>query len=116
MTYCRDVELTEKLDYSSAVALIGFSLILSIMRAFSVRDEAARVMVAAPLAAFVTTHILYLNFYKLDYGTLFSESLLLFMIGIMFMFLHYHHPTIYLNILLNYRCLDISDICVKNLR
>lgn len=66
--HSRDVELTEKLDYSSAVALIGFSLILSILRAFNVRDEAARVMVAAPLAAFVTTHILYLNFYKLDYG------------------------------------------------
>lgn len=25
-------------------------------------------MVAAPLLAFVTTHILYLNFYTLDYG------------------------------------------------
>lgn len=73
-TYCRDVELTEKLDYSSAVALIGFSLIVSILRAFNVRDEAARVMVAAPLIAFVTTHILYLNFYKLDYGTYFSEN------------------------------------------
>ncbi|XP_023914971.2 uncharacterized protein LOC112026513 [Quercus suber] len=66
--HSRDVELTEKLDYSSAVALLGFSLILSILRAFNVRDEAARVMVAAPLIAFVTTHILYLNFYKLDYG------------------------------------------------
>ena len=67
------MELTEKLDYSSAVALLGFSLILSILRAFDVRDEAARVMVAAPLIAFVTTHILYLNFYKLDYGKVFSK-------------------------------------------
>ncbi|KAK4777284.1 hypothetical protein SAY87_017471 [Trapa incisa] len=66
--HSRDVELTEKLDYSSAVALLGFSLILALMRAFNVRDEAARVMVSAPLIAFVTTHILYLNFYKLDYG------------------------------------------------
>ncbi|XP_015878073.1 uncharacterized protein LOC107414465 isoform X2 [Ziziphus jujuba] len=66
--HSRDVELTEKLDYSSAVALLGFTLILAILRAFNVRDEAARVMVAAPLIAFVTTHILYLNFYKLDYG------------------------------------------------
>lgn len=65
---CRDVELTEKLDYSSAVALLGFSLIVAILRVFNVRDEAARVMVAAPLIAFVTTHILYLNFYQLDYG------------------------------------------------
>uniref|UniRef100_A0A5B7B235 Post-GPI attachment to proteins factor 3 n=1 Tax=Davidia involucrata TaxID=16924 RepID=A0A5B7B235_DAVIN len=66
--HSRDVDLTEKLDYSSAVALLGFSLILAILRAFNVRDEAARVMVAAPLIAFVTTHILYLNFYQLDYG------------------------------------------------
>lgn len=66
--FIRDVDLTEKLDYSSAVALLGFSLILAILRTFNVRDEAARVMVAAPLIAFVTTHILYLNLYKLDYG------------------------------------------------
>lgn len=68
----RDVDLTEKLDYSSAVALLGYSLILAIIRAFNVRVEAARVMVAAPLIAFVTTHILYLNFYQLDYGKLLS--------------------------------------------
>lgn len=66
--YCRDVDITEKLDYSSAIALLGFSLILAILRAFNVRVEAARVMVAAPLLAFVTTHILYLNFYQFDYG------------------------------------------------
>lgn len=65
---CRDVDITEKLDYSSAIALLGFSLILAIIRVFSVRTEAARVMVAAPLLAFVTTHILYLNFYQFDYG------------------------------------------------
>ncbi|GFY83348.1 Per1-like family protein [Actinidia rufa] len=66
--HSRDVDLTEKLYYSSAMALIGFSLILAILRAVNVRDEAARVMVAAPLIAFATTHILYLNFYQLDYG------------------------------------------------
>ncbi|KAJ4705837.1 Post-GPI attachment to proteins factor 3 [Melia azedarach] len=66
--HSRDVDLTEKLDYSSAVALLGYSLILAILRTLNVRDEAARVMVAAPLLAFVITHILYLNFYKLDYG------------------------------------------------
>ncbi|XP_059667026.1 uncharacterized protein LOC132312615 isoform X2 [Cornus florida] len=65
--HSRNVGLTERLDYSSAVALLGFSLILAILRAFNVRDEASRVMVSAPLVAFVTTHILYLNFYKLDY-------------------------------------------------
>ncbi|KAM7250232.1 hypothetical protein ACFE04_022115 [Oxalis oulophora] len=64
----RDVDLTEKLDYSSAVALLGGSLIVAITRCFSVRTEAARVMAAAPLLAFITTHILYLNIYKLDYG------------------------------------------------
>ncbi|KAK1366637.1 Post-GPI attachment to proteins factor 3 [Heracleum sosnowskyi] len=66
--HSRDVDITEKLDYSSAIALLGFSLILAIIRVFSVRTEAARVMVAAPLLAFVTTHILYLNFYQFDYG------------------------------------------------
>ncbi|KAJ8752982.1 hypothetical protein K2173_008717 [Erythroxylum novogranatense] len=66
--HSRDVELTEKLNYSSAVALLGFSLILAILRAFNIRDEAARVMVAVPVLAFVTTHIMYLNFYNLDYG------------------------------------------------
>lgn len=73
--WTRDVELTEKLDYSSAVALMGFSLIVAILRTFDVKDEAARVMVAAPLIAFVTTHILYLNFYELDYGEFISFSL-----------------------------------------
>lgn len=66
--HSRDVGLTERLDYSSAVALIGYSLILAILRSFNVRAEATRVMVAAPLLAFVTTHILYINFYALDYG------------------------------------------------
>ncbi|XAR67279.1 hypothetical protein NMG60_11001972 [Bertholletia excelsa] len=66
--HSRDVDVTEKLDYSCAVALIGYSLILAILRSFNLRDEAARVMVAAPLIAFTTTHILYLNNYKLDYG------------------------------------------------
>lgn len=66
--HSRDVELTERLDYSSAVALLGFSLILAIARAFDMRDEAGRVMVAAPVIAFVITHILYLNFFNLDPG------------------------------------------------
>jgi len=75
------VELTEKLNYSSAVALLGFSLILAILRAFNVRDEATRVMVSAPLVAFVTTHIMYLNFYELNYGNLLilNAVLLLFL-------------------------------------
>ncbi|KAG5387069.1 hypothetical protein IGI04_038539, partial [Brassica rapa subsp. trilocularis] len=66
--HTRDVDITERLDYSSAIAVIGFSLIVSILRTFDVRVEAARVMVSAPVLAFVTTHILYINFYKLDYG------------------------------------------------
>ncbi|KAK4350806.1 hypothetical protein RND71_030119 [Anisodus tanguticus] len=68
--HSRDVDWTEKLDYSSAVALLGFSLILAVLRVFNVRDEASRVMVSAPIVAFVTTHILYLNCYQLDYGKL----------------------------------------------
>ena len=79
LSECRDVALTEKLDYSSAVALLGYSLILSILRSFNVRTEAARVMVAAPLLAFVTTHILFLNLYKLDYGMLLFLSIFYFL-------------------------------------
>ncbi|CDY55489.1 BnaCnng29030D [Brassica napus] len=66
--YYKDVDITKRLDYSSAIAVLGFSLIVSILRTFDVRVEAARVMVSAPLLALVTTHVLYINFYKLDYG------------------------------------------------
>ncbi|KAJ4757222.1 Post-GPI attachment to proteins factor 3 [Rhynchospora pubera] len=66
--HTRDIDLTEKLDYSSAVALLGYALILSLLRTFNVKIEAARVMFSAPILAFVTTHILYLNFYDFDYG------------------------------------------------
>ncbi|CAJ1958100.1 unnamed protein product [Sphenostylis stenocarpa] len=60
-------ELIERLDYFSAVALLGYSLVLAILRSFNVKDEATRVMIPAPLISFVATHIMYLNFYKLDY-------------------------------------------------
>ena len=65
---CRYCELIEKLDYFSAVALLGYSLILAILRSFNVKDEATRVMIPAPLISFVATHIMYLNFFKLDHG------------------------------------------------
>ncbi|RLN19888.1 post-GPI attachment to proteins factor 3-like [Panicum miliaceum] len=63
-----DTIWTEKLHFSSAAAFLGYSLILAILRTSNLRDEASRVMVAAPILAFVTTHILYLNFYQLDKG------------------------------------------------
>ncbi|VAI10929.1 unnamed protein product [Triticum turgidum subsp. durum] len=63
-----DTAWTEKLYLSSAAAFLGYSLILAILRTSNLRDEASRVMVAAPILAFVTTHILYLNFYELDKG------------------------------------------------
>ncbi|CAN6901346.1 unnamed protein product [Brassica oleracea] len=66
--HTRDVDITKRLDYSSAIAVLGFSLIVSILRTFDVRVEAARVMVSAPVLALVTTHVLYINFYKLYYG------------------------------------------------
>ncbi|CAN6812665.1 unnamed protein product [Brassica oleracea] len=66
--HTRDVDITKRLDYSSSIVVLGFSLIVSILRTFDVRVEAARVMVSAPLLALVTTHVLYINFYKLDYG------------------------------------------------
>lgn len=64
----RDVALTERLDYSSATTLAGFSLILAIIRSFSIHDKSAKVMVTAPILVVVATHILYLNFYNLDEG------------------------------------------------
>ncbi|GFP87543.1 post-GPI attachment to proteins factor 3 [Phtheirospermum japonicum] len=64
----RDIGLTEKLDYSSAVALLGYSLIVAIIRCFGLRLDAAKVMVSAPLIAFTTTHILFLHNYEMDYG------------------------------------------------
>uniref|UniRef100_A0A0D3CIY7 Post-GPI attachment to proteins factor 3 n=1 Tax=Brassica oleracea var. oleracea TaxID=109376 RepID=A0A0D3CIY7_BRAOL len=66
--HTRDVDITKRLDYSSAIAVLGFSLIVSILRIFDVQVEAARVMVSAPVLALVTIHVLYINFYKLDYG------------------------------------------------
>ncbi|KAG2543961.1 post-GPI attachment to proteins factor 3-like [Panicum virgatum] len=63
-----DTIWTEKLHFSSAAAFLGYSFILAILRTSNLRDEASRVMVAAPILAFVTTHILYLNFYQLDKG------------------------------------------------
>lgn len=66
--HSRDVWITERMDYSSAVALIGYTLIVAIIRTLGLRTEATRVMVASPIVAFVSTHILYLNFYNFDYG------------------------------------------------
>ncbi|CAN6934203.1 unnamed protein product [Brassica oleracea] len=67
--HTRDVDITKRLDYSSAIAVLRFSLIVSILRTFDVRVEAARVMVSAPVLALVTTHVLYINFYKLYYAS-----------------------------------------------
>ncbi|KAL0656542.1 hypothetical protein Bca4012_077126 [Brassica carinata] len=63
--YYKDVDITKRLDYSSEIVFLG---IVSILRTFAVRVETARFMVYAPVLAVVTSHILYLNFYKLDYG------------------------------------------------
>ncbi|KAG0622593.1 hypothetical protein M758_3G109700 [Ceratodon purpureus] len=65
--HSRDMTFTEMVDYSSAIALLGFSLMLAIIRTGNLRAEAPRVMVAAPIIAFISTHILYLNLYKFDY-------------------------------------------------
>ncbi|CAF2073013.1 BnaC01g21990D [Brassica napus] len=67
--HTRDVDITKRLDYSSGIAVLGFSLIVYILRTFDVRVEATRVMVSAPVLALVTTHVLYINFYKLYYAS-----------------------------------------------
>lgn len=60
--------VTERLDYFSAVALLGVSLIVAIIRVASLRVEASRVLVAAPITAWLITHCLYLSFFRFDYG------------------------------------------------
>ncbi|CAN6838986.1 unnamed protein product [Brassica oleracea] len=67
--HTRDVDITKRLEYSYAIVVLGFPLIVSILRTFDVRVEAARVMVSAPVLALVTIHVLYINFYKLDYAS-----------------------------------------------
>lgn len=66
--HARDVKYTEGWDYSSAIALLGLSLLVCLIRTNSLRVEATRVMVGAPIIAFCTTHILYMNLYTFDYG------------------------------------------------
>lgn len=63
----RDCKLTEQLDYYSAVALLGFSLIVALIRALELRTEAAQVTVAAPIIGFTTTHIFALMTFINDY-------------------------------------------------
>lgn len=77
VSHCRDVELIGKFDVSSGVAFLGFSLIVAIVRVFNIKAEAPRVMIAAPIIAVVVTHILYLNFYNLDYrlNTIFCAAI-----------------------------------------
>uniref|UniRef100_A0A0D3A7Q9 Post-GPI attachment to proteins factor 3 n=1 Tax=Brassica oleracea var. oleracea TaxID=109376 RepID=A0A0D3A7Q9_BRAOL len=58
LSLAMDVDITKRLDYSSGIAVLGFSLIVYILRTFDVRVEAARVMVSAPVLALVTTHVL----------------------------------------------------------
>ena len=56
------------MDYFSAVSVIGYTLIVAIIRTMNVTLEAARVMVASPIIAFMATHMLYLSLLNFDYG------------------------------------------------
>lgn len=62
--------MTERLAYSAAVALVGYSLVLSIARTFNLTKEESRVVVASPVLGFAITHICYLNCAELNYGRL----------------------------------------------
>ncbi|CAA7391841.1 unnamed protein product [Spirodela intermedia] len=66
--HVREFAVTERLAYSAAVALVGYSLVLSIVRTFNLRNEESRVIVASPVLGFAITHIFYLNYAELDYG------------------------------------------------
>eukprot|EP00250_Pteridium_aquilinum_P008211 c17768_g1_i1 orf=322-1395(-) len=66
--HSRDIVITERMDYFSAVSVIGYTLIVAIIRTMNVTLEAARVMVASPIIAFMATHMLYLSLLNFDYG------------------------------------------------
>ena len=56
------------MDYLSAAVIIGYTLIVAIIRTLELRFVAVQMMVAVPIAVFVCGHVMYLNFYKFDYG------------------------------------------------
>ena len=56
------------MDYLSAVVIIGYTLIVAIIRTLDLRFVAVQMMAAVPIALFVCGHVMYLNFYKFDYG------------------------------------------------
>ncbi|KAI5079295.1 hypothetical protein GOP47_0004774 [Adiantum capillus-veneris] len=66
--HARDIVLTERMDYLSAVSVIGYTLIVAILRTMNDKAEATRVMVVSPIIAFLATHMLYLTLMKFDYG------------------------------------------------
>ncbi|GAB4857861.1 hypothetical protein Ancab_015767 [Ancistrocladus abbreviatus] len=80
----RYLVLTERLYYSSHVAWVGFTLMLSILRSLNIRAEASRVMVAAPLIAFVITHLLFLNLVELEY--VLNTVVVLVMVAVQYLF------------------------------
>ena len=64
-------------------------------------------MVTAPLLAFVTTHILYLNFYTLDYGIITIFYMPIFWA----LKLNFNKYYIFRIILSSYNFIFLKDIC-----
>ena len=64
-------------------------------------------MVTAPLLAFVTTHILYLNFYTLDYGIITIFYMPIFWA----LKLNFNKYYIFCIILSSYNFIFLKDIC-----
>jgi hypothetical protein len=60
------------MDYLSAVLIIGYTLIAAIIRTLELQFMAVRMMIAVPITVFVCGHVVYLNFYKFDYGECFE--------------------------------------------
>ncbi|KAH6554528.1 hypothetical protein KP509_1Z327900 [Ceratopteris richardii] len=68
--HSRDVVLTERMDYCSAILVIGYSLIIAFLRTFHIKSEMAQVILVAPIILFLIIHMLYLNLFNFDYANI----------------------------------------------
>jgi post-GPI attachment to proteins factor 3 len=66
--HARDTDVTEKLDYFSALLLIVSGLWVAVVRTFDVRSLRAQLLAALAIGAFYCYHVGYLWLVHFDYG------------------------------------------------
>ena len=66
--HCRDIYLTERLDYLSADVSILIGLYVSLVKVFRFNNLQSRVLCAVPLVAAAGMHFCYMLFLRFDYG------------------------------------------------